>query len=311
MGKQVISLRIDEDLYGRLKEFPDYPDKIRECIKEFLNRVEQEMGSLIESYLNEFLKGRTVNSPVYRCICLKANNPYESVDRSTIKRDLDYSGELELVANLIDEKWGRIIKAHPHNISNLSEELKNSFYNREDYSEYLTWMKNEIYKIEHDEPELFHIVADFIYGKNSLRNDDEYVRENVLNKIYGDGKYKKIIDRFFTCGAARYLHAKKWSAVTFDDNAREYIEEIRKKRKGKAWTQMKKELNDDLFNIIGNYFDSHVGYEPYRKENNLDEKDFNDVRRLIKGHWILFNHSSTYLSPTSIDLIKSYALKKI
>ena len=312
MAKHVISLRIDEELYERLREFPDYPEKIREYIKKFINRAETEMNTIIENYLNEFLKGRKVDSPVYRCISLKVYNSYESVDRQTIKRYIDYSGEMELVANLIDEKWEKIVKKYPQNISYLIQMLKNSFYNREDYSKYLKWMKNEISKIEQDEPELFHIVGDFIHEQKLLMSDDEYIRKKVLDQIYGDGKYENIINRFFTCGSAQYHYANKWSGIKFDDNAREYIENIRKEREESKREQMEKELNDELFDLIGNFYnpDSSV-YERYKKENKFDEKSIKDVSRLIKDHWILFDHSNTYLSLTSMNLMKTYALKRI
>ena len=92
------------------------------------------------------------------------------------------------------------------------------------------------------------------------------------------------------------------------------IEALKKARKQSK--RMEMEMKGHLFNLIKSFIDT-TGYKPYAKTIAAEEanKLLDNLDKLVRDNWILVEDgkygTTTYITPTSINMIESYALKML
>jgi len=181
-------------------------------------------------------------------------------------------------------------------------------------------------QLENEYPDLFYLFAEYVHAnKPTYRNRGEYMFyideiHNHLKRIFGKDEYERIIRGFLKCGAANiYTHmAKKnfWVAMEFNKIGKKYLEEIREKRREEKSKRMEMEMKGHLFNLIKSFIDT-TGYKPYAKTIAAEEanKLLDNLDKLVRDNWILVEDgkygTTTYITPTSINMIESYALKML
>ena len=319
---QVISFRLDDELYRSLRDIPDHQDMIKRYI-EYLADTKGKISRSIDKFLDNYLKGKEVDSPVYRFIHIIATAGYiKRWDYSrTIAQYDDLTDEAKLVADTILNEWLEIREKNHSHYNILQEELKAILYNRPQYQQFLAWMRKKITELIERNPEFWYIISDLIHqkydGKSEYLIIDEEMLEEMrtrLDPLFGQGTIDGWIKNLFNAGAAqRYYHdARKnqWDSIEINRRALDEIRHFRESKVKQIQERLATSLTDDFFEKLRGYFDSK-GIEPYEKEDGFEGKDTDEIKTVILKNGIIFRKKYTHLSPTAIDIVKSYALKKV
>lgn len=320
---EVLSIRLDDELYRSLKEIGNYQETLKEYIR-FLVETEGKSSSSVKEFLNTILSGKDVKSPAYLTITMLTKGVAYSDIKTTIERATENNEEAIIASNMIVEKWDKIIKATSERPSFLRSTLSIELRKRSDYYHFLSTMREEMEKLENEHPNLFFIVAEYIYANRSdYRTRGEYMFymdkiQNHLRRIFGEDEYESIIRGFLRCGAANIntLNTRTafWVGMRFNEVGKKHLEEIREKRVEEKNERMEKEIGDHLFDLIISFIDTK-SFKPYEKIIGTGSELFNNLDKLVQDNWILVEDgkygTGTYVSPASINIIESYALKRI
>ena len=318
---EVLSIRLDDELYRSLKETDNYQDALKEYIRFFVE-TKGKSSSSVKDFLNSILYGKDVKSPAFLTIIMLAKGVEYSDIKKTVDRATEKNEEAIIASNMIVEKWDKIIKATSEQSSFLKDTLSIELRKRSDYYQFLSTTREEMEKLEIAHPDVFYAIAEHIETNGPTNNMFYQDRiEYHLKRIFGEDVYESTIRGFFKSGAANiYSHnARKnhWIAMEFNDIGRKNLEEIRNKKVEEITKRMENEISDNLFNIIRLFIDTR-GSKPYKKSISQEEasQSLENLDKLVMDKWILvegdeYGGYCTYLSPTSMSIIEGYALKRI
>lgn len=319
---QVLSIRLDDELFRSLREIPEHQEMIKRYT-EFLADTHGKITRSIDKFLDTYLGGKEVTSPVYRFIHLIATARYiKRWDYSrTIELYDDLTSEAKLVADTIINEWFEIREKNIYHSSMVQEELKATLYNRTQYQQFLAWMRKNVKEMTEQNPDFWYIISDLLYQKDDGKSEYLIIYEEmledmkiILNPLFGKGTIDGWVKQLINSGAAqRYYHdARKnqWDSIEINRHALDEIRFYRESKITEIQERLAASLNDELFEILKGYFNSRVT-EPYEKENGFEGKNPDEIKTVILNNWITFRNKYTHLSPTAIDVVKSFALKKV
>jgi len=305
-----------------LKEIPDYQEKIKKYA-EFLADTKGKVSRSIKRFLESYLKGKEVTSPVYRFMHIIATSHYiKRWDYSrTIKEYNDISDSAKLVADAIFSEWEKIRTKNNSNYEMVREELRASLYNQPKYNKFLAWMREHLIIKMEAKTDLWYIISDLIRHKDNGKSEYILLQDSMLSEmrrrldpIFGEGSVDNCITTIFTLGAAqRYYHdarKNKWDSIEINRWALDFIRDFRESKLHAVQEQLNNYLNDEIFENIRAYIDTTQS-EPYKKNDGFKDKDMDEIKKVLSNNWISFDQYGTFLSPSAIDVVKSYALTKM